>query len=608
MNTRSKVIFSVLILVAIFVLWEKNPPGKGPNQNGDTPNGDEGPPKIEKELVSPDEKGKAPQPKGHKLNSDLEKPSEDVVYPAIFPTIDDLLSFGPHFLEESAVPEWKFYLQTLPHSLNSAILDEFQVQPTCMTLFKIAKEITSSNPKESILKDFLLLIEALDDKVEPAGDPTPPILPHISYVRHLGNFIKFHLELLKFTDSLPVSEFIYGRLLKCPLKITNLEFISFLDSLSSPQILDTLLDRFHYVALSSMFLKNNLRELKNSQSTFYSFLRFKAHSLRALIFLYQAKFPEALQSDYSLLVKSGFSHELVIKFVDSFYSQDPLPENDSIFTLLGGFYFRNFKIELAAADERDFSRYHLTKPLSYQEYHRHLGFTQFSHELPKFEKYLESLGKSHPGNLFGMLFPDPNSQISPLEAFDSFFSKFRFYLFRHKKLFSAFLNYIAGFNYHKNDNEFNDLRVLGLLQWKISCVLKQINNYKDVLNNLHRELKEHPEKEDFEYRVQELLVLRFPEMAVSKLVSLWDMIDSLGKPESLSICKDLFESLRQYYALNLEYEQFRVDIMGKEASKQKRYQQIWNNICLPFQDLDWSTKISKLRMQNQQTLPVGENS
>jgi hypothetical protein len=610
MNTRKKILafcfslvgVSVLILVAILVLRENSLTDDKLNQNANTPEVGEGSPKIEKELGSPEDKGKVPLPKGRKLNSDLEKPSEDVVYPAVFPTIDELLSFGPRFLEESAVPEWKFDLQTLPPSLNSTILDEFKVQPTCMTLFKIAKEITSSDPKESLLKDFLLLIEALDVKVEPAGEPSPHALSHISYVRHLGNFIRFHLELLKFTDSLPVSDFIHGRLLKCPLKITNLEFISLLDTLSSPQSLDTLLDRFHDVALSSMFLKNNLREQKNSQFRFYSFVSKKALSLKTLIFLYQAKAPAALQSDYSLLIKSGFSHELVIKFVDAFYSQDPLPKDDSMFYLFDDFYSLSLSLKFAIADERDFSWYHITKPLPYHEYYRHLGFTQISRELPIFEKYMDSVGWSHPGNLVRRLFPDPNSQISPLEAFDSFFTEYRNSLFTKAQFLCAFNNYIEGFNYYKNDNEMNDIRVLGSLHREIALADFQINNYIIDLDRLHPGLKE-----DLEHRVFDITIPPVtPDVLITRLVSLWDMLDSIGQIETLSLCKDLFDSMCKFYALKLKHEQFRVNIMEKDASEKEICQKNWDNVWLPFQDLDWGTRISKIR--NQQTGSMGGNS
>jgi hypothetical protein len=610
MNTRKKILafcfslvgVSVLILVAILVLRENSLTDDKLNQNANTPEVGEGSPKIEKELGSPEDKGKVPLPKGRKLNSDLEKPSEDVVYPAVFPTIDELLSFGPRFLEESAVPEWKFDLQTLPPSLNSTILDEFKVQPTCMTLFKIAKEITSSDPKESLLKDFLLLIEALDVKVKPAGDPSPPVLAHISYVRHLKYFVKFHLELLKFTDNLPVSDFIYGRLLKCPLKITNPEFISLLDTLSSPQSLHTLLDQFHVVALSSAFLKSDLREQKNSQCRFYSFVSKKARTLKTLIFLYQAKAPAALQSDYSLLIKSDFSHELVIKFVDAFYSQDPLPEEDSMFYLFDDFYSLTLSLKIAIADERDFSWYHITKPLPYHEYYRHLGFTQISRELPNFEKYMDSVGWSHPGNLVRRLFPDPNSQISPLEAFDSFFTEYRTSLFTNKKFLCAFNNYIEGFNYYKNDNEMNDISVLGSLHREIALAGFQIDNYIIDLDRLHPGLKE-----DLEHRVFDITKPPVtPNVLITRLVSLWDMLDSIGQIETLSLCKDLFDSMCKVYALKLKHEQFRVNIMGKDASEKEICQKNWDNVWLPFQDLDWGTRISKLR--NQQTVSMGGNS
>lgn len=611
MNNRNKILtfcfsligVSMLILIAIFVLQEKSLPNEGVGQNVDTSEKDKGSPKIEKESGSPDEKGKPPHPRGRNLNLNPGKSSEDIKYPSVFPTIDELLSYGPRFLDEFDVPEWKFNPQTLSSSLNSTITDEFKVQPTCITLLKIVNEITHSTPKESFLTEFLLLTDELDDKGEPAKDPSSPALAHISYVRHLRNFIKFHLELLKFTENLSVSDFIHERLLKCPLKITNLEFISLLDNLSSPsspQSLHTLLDRFVEVSLSARSLKIHLREHKNSQFTFYSFVGYKALSFRALIFLHQAKAPTALQSDYRLLVKSGFAHEQAIKFVDAFYSHNPLPQDDSIFYLLDDLYVRTLHIEVAVADEREFRWYLVTKPLPYHDYKRHLGFKQISLQLPKFEKYMDSKGWLHPGNLLRRLFPDPTSQISPLEAFDSFFRDYRYDLFGREKFPRAFDNYMEGFNYYKNDNDINDINVLGRVHRKITLTVFHIQRYIFVLNSLHPELKE-----DLKNRVFYIMTLPFSKTdddLLARLVSLWDMIGLLGKTESLSIRNDLFDSLNKFYASNIDYELFHVNIMGKETPQKQKYQKFWDNVWLPFQDLDWSTKISKLRMQTNRPL------
>ena len=233
----------------------------------------------------------------------------------------------------------------------------------------------------------------------------------------LREVVNLHIELFKFKDIPILNNFLHEQLLKVPLKIAYSEFVSLLTNLeedTQSKILP-LLNQLAKVSSTAEILSNKTFNPTLSISTFYSQLKSKALALALIIDLFNAEVPVPLKAEYQLLVKSGFSYDEATQFVNVFYSKvHPVPDVDSIFSLLDEFYAHTVKMDKLRAEYAKPTGifFSASDPLPYHLYKQHIGLTQMQFELGKIEESL----RVEKGKMFREIIPDNFRTVASFNA------------------------------------------------------------------------------------------------------------------------------------------------------------------------------------------------
>jgi hypothetical protein len=506
--------------------------------------------------------------------------------------INDYFASEPHFLKDVKVPNQTYDLSSLTSLTsrpNSDKFTEFMKQPTAATLHQIVLNFSAS-PDKTLLSDFLFLIDELLS-----------LGPRDKYLGNLKNFVQLQLELLNFSDESPISFFVREKLLKTPILVSYIEFTSLIfksGTLISSQDPLNLKNLLSQLALVSSTAKEENKEKysisKFSLFSYYYVLEKKFLALEKIIELCQANLPEPLNADYNLLIQSGFSYEMAIEFVKSFYTKVPIPLNDSIFSAIDKLFSFTTCVESFLNYDRETIPDFLPKfpkgPLPYYEYKRFLGLIQITIELAEIEK---SLGLTD-GAIFNKLFSDLTTPLPPLQTFDSALFKYRDILFKNERMTLALDRYNDGVDVPDSwgTTTWNDLSAIYSSHKRCALSKFKVENFLPKIIKL---------KPDLEKELTDLIskILKLPfdngsdhDLRAS-LLSLWDMIEPLGNITD-NILEDLMNSISDYYYWNRQYEcTFPERLRGVEKPDDRKLFLNLSPGLGPFHESQWKTRVSE---------------